>query len=194
MTHSEKQPEAKVLSRLAQLRLAGTRALLNIDAEGCAVAPGERPVAEIVNMGGNLLRTSWGVADGDKLGRRIAPIDVPPLPPEPVAKRGSDEEKVRRYGGRFIRRLRPNEAAEYFAVVGELAPLARDALRGQWRARRGGAYRRAVMEVVAVGQGAIRKRPWSIPAGDLSTAVNPKNRWAISHLQAGKAPPGWARI
>ena len=194
MTYTEKPPEAQVLSRLSILRLAGARALLNIEAEGCAVAPGERPVAEIVNMGGNLLRTKWGIADGDKLGRRIAPIDAPALPPEPAAKRGSDEDKVRRYGGRFIRRLRPHEEAEYFASIGELPPIARDALHGQWRSSRGGAFRRAVMEVVAVGQGAIRKRPWSIPAGHLTAAVNPKNRWAVSQLQAGKAPPGWARI
>lgn len=195
MIYTLNSPFAEALQRRRHLRGAATRLLLNIAGDDFAVAPGERPVVEVADLGNGLVRTRPGIArlGGDEMIRRAAPIGVPALPWACDAPRGSDEERAHRAGGVLLRPLRGHER-QSLTGSDTLAPMTSRALESEHRATRGGRHLRIIVEVRAVARGAIRRSLWAIPAGQLRAATNPRNQWAQQQRRAGQVPDGWHRI
>lgn len=196
MFYTRNLPERKAMSLFRYMRLRGTRALtLNdpADGDGCALEPGERAVLQVTDLGSGLIRTGMHAAVGDKLVRRIAPIDVT-LPAWPCkARAGSDAARAHAQGGVHLRGLRKHER-EALAADPDLSPITRAALDEEMKARRGSRFWRIIVETTVRREGEARTTLWCVPPGSYRAVVNPRNQKYQRERRAGRVPNGWHRI
>ena len=196
MFHTPLGPQSKALSLIRIMRARGARVLTAndpTDGDGCALDPGERAVIEVTDLGGGLVRSSMHAAKGDKLVRRLAPIDVQPLPWPCRARRGSDAAKAHAQGGVHLRGLRKQER-EALAAEPDLSPMTRAAIDEEVKARRGSRFWRIVVETAVRREGEARVTLWSVPPGTFRLVTNARSQTYQRMRRDGDVPKDWRRI